>query len=107
MARVRDRYMISEEEIRFDPQEEDAILRHLIRGFTSEPGVRDLERVLRTLFLRTHRKEILGGGKRSVCLTRKKIREYLDRPPALRDGDAYDRVGEIVATGVGIIDVQS
>ena len=41
--RIRERYLIGQDEIFFDPDEESEILRHLIRDYTSEAGVRDLE----------------------------------------------------------------
>ena len=43
VQRIRERYLIGQDEIFFDPEEESEILRHLIRDYTSEAGVRDLE----------------------------------------------------------------
>ncbi len=62
ITRLRSKYQITEDVIAFDPEEEADLLRHLIRTYTYEAGVRELERILRTLFLRLQRKEILGRG---------------------------------------------
>jgi endopeptidase La len=102
IQRVRDRYMIGAEEIFFDPDEESELLRHLIRSHTFEAGVRDLERIIRTLFLRVHRKEILGSGKHFVRLTKERIREYLDEPNRPRHINEEDRIGEMMGLGVNM-----
>ena len=46
-----------------------------MKMYTHEAGVRELERLLRTLFLRIFRKDILSGSKQKVLITRGKIRE--------------------------------
>ncbi len=99
VRRVRDRYMISEEDIFFDPYEEEDLLRYLVTNHTYEAGVRDLERIIRTLFLRVHRKEILGKGMGTVRLTAEKIREYLDRHQDHTRSAAIEdeRLGELKA----------
>jgi len=102
VQRIRERYMIREDEISFDPEEESEILRSLIRDYTSEAGVRDLERIMRTLFLRSQRKEIMVGGKSSVKLDMVKIRKYLDAPNSQRFINEEDRIGEIMALGVNM-----
>ncbi|MGC9193864.1 MAG: S16 family serine protease [Syntrophobacteraceae bacterium] len=102
IERIRERYMIGRDEIVFDPEEETEILRSLIRDYTSEAGVRDLERIMRTLFLRTQRKEIMVKGKNSVTLDLAKIRKYLDAPIRQRLINEDDRVGEMMALGVNL-----
>jgi ATP-dependent Lon protease len=100
--RIRERYLIGRDEIFFDPEEESEILRHLIRDYTSEAGVRDLERIMRTLFLRTQRKEIMAGGKSSVKLDLVKIDKYLNVPKRQRFINEDDRIGEMMALGVNM-----
>jgi ATP-dependent Lon protease len=102
IERIRERYMIGRDEIVFDPEEETEILRSLIRDYTSEAGVRDLERIMRTLFLRTQRKEIMVKGKNSVTLDLAKIRKYLDAPNRQRLINEDDRIGEMMALGVNL-----
>jgi ATP-dependent Lon protease len=100
--RVRERYMIGQNEIFFDPEEENEILRQLIRDYTSEAGVRDLERIMRTLFLRAQRKEIMAEGKSSAKINLVKIRKYLDMPNRPRLINEDDRFGEMMALGVNM-----
>ncbi|MEN6439323.1 MAG: S16 family serine protease [Syntrophobacter sp.] len=102
LQRVRERYLIGRDEIFFDPDEENEILRHLITDYTSEAGVRDLERIIRTLFLRVQRKEIMGEGKRSAKLTLNKIHRHLDEPNKPRLVNEDDRVGEMMGLGVNM-----
>jgi ATP-dependent Lon protease len=100
--RIRERYLIGQEEIFFDPEEENEILRRLIRDYTSEAGVRDLERIMRTLFLRIQRKEIMAEGKSSVKINMIKIRKYLDTPNPQRFINEDDRIGEMMGLGVNM-----
>ena len=102
VERIRERYMIGQDEILFDPEEESEILRHLIRDYTSEAGVRDLERIVRTLFLRTQRKEIIAKGKSSVKLDLARIHKYLNMPNRQRLINEDDRIGEMMALGVNM-----
>lgn len=102
LNRIRDRYLIGPDEIFFDPEEESEILRNLIRNFTFEAGVRDLERIIRTLFLRVQRKEIMGEGRKSVRLTYTRIQKYLDQPIQPRLINEDDRVGEMMGLGVNM-----
>ncbi|HIJ76605.1 MAG TPA: AAA family ATPase [Deltaproteobacteria bacterium] len=102
VERIRERYMIGQDEILFDPEEESEILRHLIRDYTSEAGVRDLERIVRTLFLRTQRKEIIAKGKSSVKLDLARIHKYLNVPNRQRLINEDDRIGEMMALGVNM-----
>ena len=100
IQRVRKRHKISTDTISLDPGQEVALLRYLIKTYTHEPGVRELERIIRTLFLRIFRKEILAKGQPSVRITREKIKQYLEAPAPSRQISEDDRVGEILALGV-------
>lgn len=100
IRRVREKHQIGEAEIFFEAAQEKELLRLLVRNYTHEAGVRELERVIRTLFLRIQRKEILGRGKSSVCITRERIKEFLDQPQPPRKINPEDRVGEMLALGV-------
>ncbi len=100
--RIRERYLIGRDEIFFDPGAASDVLRHLIRDHTSEAGVRDLERIIRTLFLRAQRKEIMGEGKISVKITMATIRKHLDMPNRQRLINEEDRVGEMMGLGVNM-----
>ncbi|MFP5213198.1 MAG: S16 family serine protease, partial [Acidobacteriota bacterium] len=102
VQRVRNKYMIAPDEIFFDPEEESEILRYLIRNFTFEAGVRDLERIIRTLFLRAHRKEIMTKGRPFIRITREKLKEYLEEPPRPKHINDEDRIGEAVGLGVNM-----
>jgi len=102
IRRVREKYMIGEREIFLDPKEEADLLRFLIRNYTFEAGVRDLERVLRTLFLRVHRKEILARGEPSIAINRERIKDYLEEPSRPPHINEEDRVGEMMALGVNM-----
>jgi len=102
IRRVRRKYMIGENEIFFDSSDKNSLLRTLIKNYTFEAGVRDFERVLRTLFLRIHRKEILDRGMESVRITQEKIREYLEEPERPRRINEDDRVGEMMGLGVNM-----
>ena len=102
IERVRKRHKISKQAITLDPDQEVDLLRYLIKTYTHEPGVRELERIIRTLFLRVFRKEILGKGMSSVQITREKIKQYLETPSPPRQISEEDRVGEIMSLGVNV-----
>lgn len=102
IERVRQRYRISEAEIAFAPGREEDLLRLLIRTYTYEAGVRQLERVIRTLFLRVFRKEILVKNRRCVLIERDTIKEHLDAPTRPWKINEEDRVGETLALGVNL-----
>jgi len=102
VQRVRKRYEIGGKEIFFEPGEESNLLRYLIKTYTHEPGVRELERIIRTLFLRLLRKEILTRGEKTVQITRQKIRQYLETPTPPRRISEEDRIGEAVALGINV-----
>jgi len=102
IERVRNRYQISDDEIFFDPEKEADLLRFMIKNYTYEAGVRELERLIRTLFLRISRKEILRHEKHSVRITREKIKQYLEPPGPPRPINDEDRVGEMTGLGVNV-----
>jgi len=102
MERVRRRYRIGEEEIFLDRVHEEELLRYLIKNYTYEPGVRELERIIRTLFLRIFRKEILDRGQREVRINRSKIKQYLALPRRPWRINEEDRVGEALGLGVNL-----
>ncbi len=100
--RVRDRYQLSSDVISFDPEQESDLLRFLVRSYTHEAGVRELERIIRTLFIRILRKEILSGKAQSVIIDRQKIIEHIELPRGPRMINEEDRVGEIMALGINV-----
>ncbi|MBW2616141.1 MAG: AAA family ATPase [Deltaproteobacteria bacterium] len=102
IRRVRKRYRISEDAIFFDRDQESDLLRHLIKIYTYEPGVRELERIIRTLFLRVLRKEILAEQEHIVRITREKIKQYLETPGRPQQINDESRVGEVLALGVDV-----
>jgi len=102
IKRLRSQYQITEDMIFFDPEEEADLLRHLIRTYTYEAGVRELERIIRTLFLRIQRKEILGRGIETVRINRERIKEYLKEPTRPRQINPDDAIGEMLALGVDV-----
>lgn len=102
IGRLRSRYDIRETDIAFPPEEEEELLRHLVREYTYEAGVRDLERILRSLFFRIQRKELADGAPKPMWITRQKIKEYLDAPIRPWKISEEDRVGEILALGVNV-----
>ena len=102
IERVRKRHQITRQTIAMDPNRETDLLRYLIKTYTHEPGVRELERIIRTLFLRIFRKEILGKDLSSVLITREKIKAYLETPTPPRQISEEDRVGEMLALGVNV-----
>ena len=100
ITRVRERYQIEQDKIFFDPYQEEELLRYLIKTYTYEAGVRELERIVRTLFLRMFRKEILTGRSSHVRITREKIKYYIEPPTGPRQINREDRVGETMGLGV-------
>ncbi|MBW2072662.1 MAG: AAA family ATPase, partial [Deltaproteobacteria bacterium] len=102
IQRIRSKHKISEAEIYFAKEQEQELLKYLIKNYTYEAGVRQLERTIRTLFLRLQRKEILAGGKKSVQITRQKIKALLEEPLRPRQINDEDRIGEVLALGVNL-----
>ena len=100
VRRIRSKHQIPEDLIFFDKVQEEDLLRYLIKNYTYEAGVRQLERVIRTLFLRIQRKEILTGECENVRVTRSKIKTYLEEPGPPRQVNEEDRVGETLGLGV-------
>ena len=102
LPRIRRQFHIEPEQVRFEPGCESEHLRYVVRGWTHEAGVRQLEQALRTLFLRVHRRFILDAGDDSVVLTRALIKHSLDEPVPVRRLNADDRIGEILGLGVDV-----
>jgi ATP-dependent Lon protease len=100
IRRIRSKHQITEKLIFFDKVQEEDLLRYLVKNYTHEAGVRQLERVIRTLFLRIQRKEILTGKCENVRVTRSKIKTYLEEPGLPRRVNEEDRLGETLGLGV-------
>ncbi len=84
---------------------EDEALRHLIRRYTRESGVRNLEREIATLARKAVKEILISKGKvKTVNVDVEKLEEYLG-PPRHRYGQAEleDQVG--VATGLAWTEV--
>jgi ATP-dependent Lon protease len=64
--------------------------------------VRQLERIIRTLFLRVFRKEILMRGRKAVLIDREMIKQHLEEPTRPWKLNAEDRVGEMLTLGVNV-----
>jgi ATP-dependent Lon protease len=102
IGRVRRRYQIGDDQIFIDPEEAHELLRYLVKTYTHEAGVRELERMIRTLFLRVFRKEILTGVSPFVKIRRQTLKRYLDPPREPRMINRDDRIGEMNALGVNV-----
>ncbi|MFH0821844.1 MAG: S16 family serine protease [Pseudomonadota bacterium] len=102
IRRVRERYQIGEDQVYLDPADEAELMRYLIKTYTHEAGVRELERIVRTLFLRISRKEFLANGKEPFRLSREKIKDYLTTPKGPRPINEEDRRGEMMALGINV-----
>ncbi|MCG6961731.1 MAG: AAA family ATPase [Acidobacteria bacterium] len=101
IPRVRERYDVAEDQIDFPPEEREELLRHIVNTYTHEAGVRQLERTLRTLFLRLHRTQVLAG-RGPVVISHDVIKRSLEEPTPARTIAAEDRVGEMLALGVNV-----
>ncbi len=102
IGRVREVYRIDEDRIAFEPTQRSELLRYLIKNYTREAGVRELERTIRTLLLRLMRKEILSGRSQRVLITREKIKQTLEPPIPPRRINVQDRIGEMMGLGVNV-----
>lgn len=102
IARVREQYHITEDHILIDPEQEADLLRYIVKTYTHEAGVRELERMIRTLFLRIMRKEILGQDRQPVTVTRETVKEFLAPPVPPKTINKDDRIGEMTALGVNV-----
>ncbi len=80
-----------------------AALQQVIRGYTREAGVRQLEREMGGV-LRKVAREVVAGADKPVRVTRRSLRRYLG-PPRVRHtaAESGDQVG--VATGLGVTEV--
>jgi ATP-dependent Lon protease len=102
IRRVRKKHDITTEEIFFAPEEEEELLRYLIKTYTHEAGVRELERIIRALFLRIMRKDVLSKNAHGLRVTREKIKQHLETPAPPRHINEENRVGEMLALGVDV-----
>ncbi len=102
IPRLRQRHDVGADVISFAAEERDELLRHLVTTYTREAGVRQLERVLRTLFLRLHRTSVLVSGGGPTVITHDLIKRSLDEPLQPRRVNPEDRIGEALALGVDV-----
>jgi ATP-dependent Lon protease len=100
LERIRRRHEITEDQIALEPGQEQDMLRYLIKTYTREAGVRELERIIRTLFLRVFRKDILTGHRVFVAISREVVKQYLEEPNPPRMINPDDRVGEMMGLGI-------
>ncbi|HSL17774.1 MAG TPA: S16 family serine protease [Methylomirabilota bacterium] len=114
LPRLRERYSVAADAIDFEQGHEDEHLRYLIRTYTREAGVRQLELALRTLLLRLQRTHLFSGDEARVEITHNLIKRTLESPTAPAKINADDRIGEALALGVnpelgvgGLIPVQA
>ncbi len=114
LPRLRERHRIDADTIDFEADREDEHLRYLIRSYTHEAGVRQLELALRTLLLRLQRRQLVAGEERPVEISHNLIKRTLETPSPPATINADDRVGETLALGVnaelgvgGLIPVQA
>jgi ATP-dependent Lon protease len=99
LPRVLPEHGLSLEDVDVSP----SAIQHIVRAYTQEAGVRQLEREL-TGVLRKVAREVVAGADRPVRVTRRRVQRYLG-PPKVRHTAAEigDQVG--VATGLGVTDV--
>jgi ATP-dependent Lon protease len=102
IPRIRQQHGLEEALIHFEPDREQELLRELVRNYTHEAGVRQLEWTLRTLFLRLQRREIFDQEESSVVITHQLIKRYLEEPTLPKRINEEDRVGEVLALGVDV-----
>ncbi len=102
LPRIRKLHDLDKETILFETGHESEHLRDLIRNYTHEAGVRQLEVMLRTLFLRVQRREIFDQGKARAIITHQMIRQHLEQPSTPRLINEEDRVGEVLGLGVDV-----
>jgi DNA polymerase III delta prime subunit len=105
IPRLRSKYQIEPTDMFFDPVQEADLIRYLVQTYTYEPGVRELERIIRTLFLRIQRKEILPraeSGSAEIRISREKIKATLQEPTRPKQVNDDDRVGEMLGLGVDV-----
>jgi ATP-dependent Lon protease len=102
LPRVRHQHGLEPDDIFFEPEAEEEHLRHLIQQYTHEAGVRQLERLLRTLLLRVQRKEMFEQGESKVCITRNLIKQHLQEPARPRCINPDDRIGDLLGLGVDV-----
>ena len=102
IPRIRKQFQLDEEAMFFEPEIEKELLRNLIRSYTHEAGVRQLELTLRTLMLRIQRREMFENGRDRVAITHQLIKHSLEEPSLPRHVHAEDRIGEVLGLGVDV-----
>ncbi len=100
LPRLRAKHEIPESQVVFEPGFEDEHLRMIVRAYTLEAGVRQLELVLRTLLLRVQRRKVFEAGEDRVVLDHNLICDMLDTPVPPRTVQPEDLIGEVAALGV-------
>lgn len=100
IGRVRRLHDITEDQIALEPGKENELLRYLVKRYTREAGVRELERIIRSLFLRIFRKDILTGHASVVTIDREVVKNYLEEPNPPRMINPDDRIGEMIGLGI-------
>lgn len=100
LPRLRDTHDIPEHQVHFEPEAEEEHLRMIIRDYTHEAGVRQLELVLRSLLLRVQRRLVFEQGRTRVVMDHNLVRDLLEEPVAPRTIEPDDLVGEVAAIGV-------
>jgi len=81
---------------------EDSAIQEIIKNYTLEAGVRDLERKLEKIFSKLITKKMLEGLEINVNITSDKIQGYLGKPtvPDLSSEVDYEKPG--IANGLGV-----
>jgi ATP-dependent Lon protease len=102
IPRIRKQFQLDEESMFFEPGSEKDLLRDLIKTYTHEAGVRQLEITLRTLMLRIQRREMFERGKNQVAITHQLIKHSLEEPSLPKHVHSEDRIGEVLGLGVDV-----
>jgi MoxR-like ATPase len=100
LPRLRAKHDIPDTQIAFETGAEDEHLRMIIRDYTHEAGVRQLDLTLRSLLLRAQRRLVFEGDRARVVLDHNTVRDMLDEPILPRRVQPEDLVGEVAALGV-------
>ena len=100
LPRLRAKHDIPESQVLLEPGFEREHLRMIVRDYTLEAGVRQLELVLRKLLLRVQRRKVFEQGEDRVVLDHNLICDMLDTPVPPRRVQPVDLVGEVAALGV-------
>jgi endopeptidase La len=102
IERIQQKYALTKETVSFEQKYEEDILRYLVKNYTHEAGVRQLERIIRTVFLRALRKEVLNKKRSSVQIKPQQVKLFLEQPRRLQHINDNDGIGEILGLGVNM-----